>query len=217
GAATLGGTFAATLAQGFGLTSGDVYTVMSFPSHMGSFASVMGTNLGLSPSLTNTMFTLTALGTQPDLSPTAVNIVTPSAQPGDQVTITYAVKNGGGIPATGSWDDSVYLSTSPFVAPNSVLLGTVHHTGDLAAQATYSETLKAPLPPLLPGAYRVVVVADSRNLVPDSNRSNNTAASTGSLTVMIPLLTLGARVSSHIANGQDVYYHLVLAPNANAT
>ena len=217
GAAALAGSFNPTLAAGFGLTSGDTYTVMSFPSHTGSFSTITGSELGLRGDLSSTSLTLTAQGTQSDLSPTTVTIATPTAKPGDPVTANFTVKNLGGVPANGSWDDAVYLSPSPFIEPNSVLLGKVHHTGDLASQTSYNGTLTAPLPPLLPGGYRALVVADSGQVVPDANRDNNTGVSSGTIAVSIPLLSAGTPVSDRIANGQDLYYHMVLSPGAAVT
>src|SRR5262249_25515679 len=121
GAAALAGTFNPTLAAGFGLTSSDSYTVMSFTSHTGSFSTITGSNLGLHADLNPTTLTLTALGTQSDLSTTAVTTVTPTARPGQPVSVNFTVKNLGGVSATGSWDDSVYLSPNAFLGPNSVL------------------------------------------------------------------------------------------------
>src|ERR1051326_2758607 len=62
GAAALAGSFNPTLAAGFGLTSGDTYTVMSFPSHTGSFSTITGSELGLHGDLSSTSLTLTAQG-----------------------------------------------------------------------------------------------------------------------------------------------------------
>jgi RHS repeat-associated protein len=217
GAASLGGTFNGTLATGFGLTSGDSYTVMTFPSHTGSFSTIGGSNLGLHADLSSTALTLTAMGSQSDLSTTSVAIVTPTAKPGQPVTVNFTVKNLGGVAATGNWDDSVYLSPSSFIEPSSVFLGKVHHTGDIASQSSYDGTLTAPLPPLLSGGYRVLVIADSGGVVPDSNRDNNTGVSTGTIAVLIPLLSVGAPISDKIINGQDLYYHLVLSPGADIT
>ena len=69
------------------------------------------------------------------------------------------------------------------------LLGRVHHIGDVAGQGSYTETLTAPLPNLIDAGYHVVVVVDSRGLVSDSDRSNNTGISSNAFHVSVPLLT----------------------------
>jgi RHS repeat-associated protein len=215
GNTALAGTFSAALINGFGLTSGDTYTVMRFPSHAGSFATTA--TPGFHADLTNVALTVTAIGGQTDLSTTMVSIPTPTATPGQQVSIAYTVKNLGTAPATGDWYDAVYLSTSPFLGPNAVLLGNVHHTGDVAGLASYNETLAAPLPPTLPGAYYALVLADSRNLIPDANRANNLGVSSGTLAASISALVLGTSLTDTIVNNQDLYYHLVLPPGADVS
>jgi YD repeat-containing protein len=54
----------------------------------------------------------------------------------------------------------------------------------------------------------VIVVADSRKQVPDTDRTNNTVASADLLSVSVPVLVLDQTVSGTIANGQDVYYRV---------
>jgi RHS repeat-associated protein len=215
--AALGGSLNVALVNGFGLTSGDKYTSMTFPSHSGSFARITGTSAGLRADLTATALTLTAQGSESDLAPTSITIVTPTVKPGQPSTVNYAVKNMGGTTAKGDWYDAVYLSSSPFVTPDAVLLGTVHHVGDVAEQSSYTGTLTAAEPPILPGGYRVLVVTDSTRRVADVNRDNNTLASTGTLVVSIPMLGLGRALADKIANGQDLFYHLVLPPGADVT
>jgi RHS repeat-associated protein len=221
GSVTLNGTFDATLVNGFGVTSGDSYTVMNFASHAGTFSTIAGLTSGrfslLSANLTSTTLTLSTTQTESDLAMGAISIVTPSAKPGQNVSISYTVNNLGSVPATGDWFDSVFLSTSQFIDSTAVRLGDVHHTGDVAAGGSYTATLQAPLPPLLARGYYAIAVADSRGLVPDANRNNNTGTSTGTLAVSIPLLSLGTPLTDMIANAQDSYYHLVLPPAADVT
>ena len=218
GNAALGGTLNVALVNGFGPTAGDVYPVLSFASHSGAFATINGLNAGSVPlfraDLLATSLTLTTLAGESDLAMNAVNIVTATAKPGQNVTIGYTVKNLGGIAASGDWDDAVYLSATPFIDASAVLLGTVHHTGGVAASGSYSQTLTAPLPPLLPRGYRAIVTADSRKVVPDTDRSNNTAASSGTLGVTIPVLGLGTPLTDTIAANKDSYYHLIVPPGA---
>ena len=221
GNAALNGTLNVALVNGFGPTAGDVYPILTFASHSGAFATINGLNAGSVPlfraDVLATSLTLTTLAGESDLAMKTVNIVTASAKPGQNVTIGYTVNNLGGIAASGDWDDAVYLSATPFIDASAVLLGTVHHVGGVAASGSYSQSLTAPLPPLLPRGYRAIVTADSRKLVPDTDRSNNTAASSGTLGVTIPLLGLGTPLTDAIAASKDSYYHLIVPPGADVT
>src|SRR5260370_1126621 len=93
--------------------------------------------------------------------------------PGVSASITYSVENQGDATAAGPWYDSLYLSTDATLDPSDVLIGRVHHLGNVAGHTSYTETLTTPLPAVAPGTYHVIVVADSRGLVPDVNRANN--------------------------------------------
>jgi YD repeat-containing protein len=221
GSASLAGTFNAVLTGGFGPQLGNNYTVVSFGSETGAFATINGLKLVqfqlFSANLKPNSFELDTVSTTSDLATTAVNVVTPSVTPGQNATVSYTVANQGGFAATGDWYDSVYLTTDVRLTPTAVLLGRVHHVGDVAPLSSYSETLTAPLPALVGGSYHVIVLADSRGLIPDANRANNAAPSATTLQVTIPALQIGTPVTSTIANGQDIYYHLIVAPGADLT
>src|SRR5262249_26232079 len=104
--------------------------------------------------------------------------VAANANAGHNLTVTYQVDNESSNAATGSWTDSVYLSAGPTLNSAAVLLGRVQHTGGLAADGQYSGTLSAPIPGLVPDNYYVIVLADSRGVVPELNRTSTELAST---------------------------------------
>ena len=89
-----------------------------------------------------------------------------------------------------------------------MLLGQVTHSGAVSAGGSYQETVTDPLPAVLPGQYFVIVQADSGRAVPDTNRGNNSLASSAAIPVSVPALTLGTPVSGTIASGQDLYFEL---------
>jgi RHS repeat-associated protein len=131
---------------------------------------------------------------------------------GGNIAIDYVVHNLGSAPEDGNWIDSLYLSTDGLLDASDPLIGRVEHVGQVGAHASYGGTLSARLPGVNEGDYRVLVLADSRRLTPDTNRVNNLAASTGSLHVTAPLLPLGGTVSGTIADGQDLYFRLDVPP-----
>ena len=95
--------------------------------------------------------------------------------PGQTGAITWNVTDKGAT-AAGDWTDSVYLSTDGTVNAGDLLLGRVIHTGGLAGGASYTGSLTATFPAAA-GTYEVVVVTDSTDAVPDTNRANNVGAS----------------------------------------
>src|SRR5262249_48795845 len=94
------------------------------------------------------------------------------------------------------------------------LLGRVNHTGAVNGNSSYTDTLAAALPGVI-GPYHVIVLSDSRGLVPDVSRTNNTAVSSSVITVDVPALVLGQPTSNSLTSGQDLYYRLDVPAGAD--
>jgi RHS repeat-associated protein/uncharacterized repeat protein (TIGR01451 family) len=210
GAATLGGTFNLALQNGVTPVRNGFYPVMTFASGSGAFATVTGLGLSLTEQVTPTSLDLqSSTGT-----PVNLQLNTPSAPTtattGQQITVTWQVKNAGGNAASGAWQDSVYLSATQAITSSSILLGSVAHADGLAAGASYKGSLTAAMPALTPGDYYIIVQADSLDQMLVTNRAADTlAAGTGQLAVSVPSLTLGTPASgSFTAANQDQYYQL---------
>jgi RHS repeat-associated protein len=222
GNAALAGALNVSLVNGFGATAGQIFPVMSFAGSSGAFDTITGLTFGkfalFTAQLNPTSLVLTSETTTADLAFDSFAPTFPTtATLGDSTAITYTVKNLSATPATGDWYDSVYLSRDGTLDPGDALLGRVHHVGDVAGLSSYTETLTAPLPALADGGYHVIVLADSRGLVPDPNRPNNTGVSSATIAVTVPVLTLGTPLTGTIANGQDLYYRLLLPPGQDVT
>ena len=76
------------------------------------------------------------------------------------------MQNKSGVAAVGSWQDALYLSTDPTYDASDALLGTLTHTGNVAAGGSYTATLTAAVPGVNPGPYYVIVRTDIRNALP---------------------------------------------------
>ncbi|KEF42131.1 MAG: hypothetical protein ER33_07850 [Cyanobium sp. CACIAM 14] len=219
GNAALDGTFAATLASGYGPTSGDRFVVARFGSHSGAFATVSlpaaAAGALFSSNLAPGSFALTAQATAADLAVGAITLPTSTLAPGKTTNLDVRVDNLGGLPATGTWTDSLYLSADTTLDPSDTLLARVTHSGDVAGGASYHDTVSAPLPALADGAYHVIVIADSRGQVSDASRANNQLATSGTVAVHVPLLQIGQPATGQLADSGDVWYHLVVPPGAN--
>ena len=220
GTASLGGTLDINLVNGFGPAAGQTFQVLDYASATGAFDTINGLKVGFKPLFTldqgATGLVLTSVANASDLAFGDVTLPA-TGGPGQSLMVTYTVSNLQDTAATGDWFDSVYLSSSPVMDSTALLLGRVHHVGDVAGHGSYTGTLTAPVPNLRAGNYHAFVLVDSRGSIPDLNRANNTGVSSGVVTVSVPLLTIGTPVTDTIAAGQDVYYRLVVPPGQDIT
>ena len=133
GSATLDGTFNLALVGGFTPSGGQSFSVMTFGSESGTFSTVTGLGTSFTQSLTPTALQLVStLTNSTDLA--AGNVTGPTtAIAGQPVTVTWQVTNNSSLPASGNWQDSVYLSSTPTITSNSLYLGAAVHNGGLAA------------------------------------------------------------------------------------
>jgi RHS repeat-associated protein len=150
-----------------------------------------------------------------DLAVTSVGA--PSAgQPGQTVTVNWTVGNQGNLDAGGGWQDAVYLSQDQVLGPSDILLSLAPHSGGLSAGVSYPGTADVVLPGVLPGDYYLLVQTDRRGQVPESDRNNDVLASTGTITLTVPTLTLDVPLADQFtAPGQFRYYQI--APPAGQT
>ena len=117
---------------------------------------------------TGIALTLPAL---PDLAVTSV-VAPKTGQPGETTAISFTVENRGRAPATISWSDSVYLTTSGTTV-GARLLATLVRPTALAMGASYTVSRNFVLPEIADGDYRVLVVSDVTGAVFESNLEAN--------------------------------------------
>ncbi len=113
----------------------------------------------------------------PDLQVSQV-IAPPQAFSGQPLTLTWTVKNSGTVAASASsWTDQILVSMNGKLDPASVVIGTVTHTGTLAAGGSYTATATANLPVGVAGTATFFVVTDTGNQVYEGAlRANNTGS-----------------------------------------
>ncbi len=219
GTATFDGTLNVTLLNGFAPDLEQTFDVLNFGASAGSFAVFNSPRINGAPafvtSFTPARLDLVGATSAADLAVGDISLTPTTGTTGQDLTVNYTVNNPGTVTATGSWTDSVYLSTDTTLSADDILLGRVTHSGDVAGLSGYSGALTAPLPGVIDGTYHVIIVADSRLQVPDVNRANNTRTAPTPLIVRAPLLTLGVPVSGVIADGQDLFYRLNVPPGGS--
>ena len=125
---------------------------------------------------------------------------------GQSATISYTVSNNGQNAAIGSWYDAVYISADATWDVNDAVFGRVLHSGDVQSLGSYSESLTATLPGVLPGSYHVIIRSDIRNQIAESNEQNNLKATLDKFALDVTALTIGTASTGTIAQGQFVYY-----------
>ncbi len=223
GSATLDGTLALSLIDGFGPATGQSFQVMTFADHTGTFSTVTGLSQGRFPLFSlavnpaNVELSALANGTDLAFDSYKSDAFPANAMPGQNISLTYTVRNLSQPAADGAWIDSVYLSRDGILDPTDVLLTRVEHIGGVAGLGSYTETATAPLPALIDANYRVIIVADSRGLVSDADRRNNSGVSAQAMSVSVPLLTLGTPLNGSISPGQDLYFRVLVTPGADVT
>ncbi len=140
-----------------------------------------------------------------------------AAMEGDTITVNWSEKNLGTAVATGTWHDAIYLSADPVWSADDVLLDEVLHDGNLGPNQSYSTSADVKIPGLLPGSYYLLVRANSDNAVFEgSNQTNNVTASTGTIALDVPTLSVGTPVTGHLdASGDTYVYKLIAAPGSD--
>lgn len=132
-----------------------------------------------------------------------------SGIPGQQATIAYTVTNQGANAAEGSWTDSLYLSSNGSWDINDRLIGRITKSNtSLASGASYSESLQAPLPGVVPGEYQIIIRSDILNSVAESDESNNIGVSLDKSDVDFAELILGQASSGILQQGGAAYYKI---------
>lgn len=142
--------------------------------------------------------------------------VAASSAPGDLLRVDFTVTNVGVNTAPGGWSEAVYLSPVPGWSPEAVALGRVYRAPALGVGASFSNTLNARVPGLLPGPYYVLVRADVFNNILESDESNNLAASTTTVAIDAAVLALGVSADFPLAANQAVYRRLTLEQAGDA-
>jgi len=147
-----------------------------------------------------------------DLTVTSVAVPT-SATPGKPATFTWTVANQGSNSASGTWSDSVYVSTNQTWDINAFQVGKVSHTGPLQPGESYTASLTATVPGVVSGQYYAIVRADILNNVRESDENNNTGVSAQTVPVDVTELTLGQAYPSQLNQGTEDYYKVNVPSN----
>ncbi|MBX9652516.1 carboxypeptidase regulatory-like domain-containing protein, partial [bacterium] len=131
-----------------------------------------------------------------------------NATPGAQATIVYTVNNNINLAVPGGWTDAIYLSQDDVWDSSDTLFGRVQRPFDLAAGASYTENIVAPLPILAPGSYHIIIRTDVLNNVVETVDSNNIGVSLDVAAVDAVALTLGVERTDLLLEGGFILYRV---------
>ena len=117
----------------------------------------------------------------PDLVVDSVTPAVGAANFGQQVEVTYEVRDAGAVGTVNSWSDKVYLSAATTLDGSETLLGTFSAAAyaPLGAGGTYSATVGVTIPvagDLADGTYYLIVETDANGDEPEGDETNNATA-----------------------------------------
>jgi subtilase family serine protease len=114
-----------------------------------------------------------------------------TSPPDPTLQIVYAVTNAGPGAATAVsyWDNSIYLSTSPSLNSNAVLMGVFAETNPIAPGEVSWQTNQVQVPVHQSGSYYLIVSLDPSGDLAETNKTNNILAAPVTFYVQQPDLT----------------------------
>ncbi len=147
-----------------------------------------------------------------------------NAIPGEEITISWTLKNIGENRATGRLRDAVYISADTLFQVEDPVFGVLTHHIDLPPDSSMQMSMKVnlaklfradaegnlteELPGLTPGKYHALVRTDIRRNIRESNTANNTLASAEVMDTDVPELRLGVPVVGTLTEGKKLYYRV---------
>ncbi|MEX2564679.1 MAG: CARDB domain-containing protein [Cyclobacteriaceae bacterium] len=127
---------------------------------------------------------------------------------GDPVTVSYQLQNIGENMANGLTSEAVYFSLDSLLDVTDIRLGVVDGNIQLGPMAETTRTLTSFANNLSPGSYHVLVQADIKNNINETNKENNLSQRLGRIEVVVPQLILGVERVDSLANGLRKYYRI---------
>lgn len=119
----------------------------------------------------------TVLGGGADLVIRNLALSSPSASAGESLAVTYDIRNLGTTPVAAGYRESLYLSSNASLGASDILLNTSHNHSQVGAGGTHPGSLSVTIPSgASPGAYFLLVEADTDATVSETNESNNLSA-----------------------------------------
>lgn len=131
---------------------------------------------------------------------------------GEEMTVSWQLRNIGANPAEGRVRNAVYLSTDADWSSDDVMLGYANVDINIAANQQQACSLSGSLTGIAEGNYYVIVKANILNALNESSYENNICVSLLTTEVGFPLLAIGEQVDRSMTSDQYIYYKLQVGP-----
>ncbi|MBX9652245.1 carboxypeptidase regulatory-like domain-containing protein, partial [bacterium] len=207
-----------------GLASGNSYSVnnsFNLPAGLsGSFYVFVVTDSGkvvyergMEDDNTAFQSTSTEISLTAPVDLTVGNIVLPSSgTSGLPLTIQYDVTNSSTSTAYAGWEDIIYLSSDNTWSLDDIIIGKVTHTSDLLAGQSAAQSATFDLPIVLPGSYQVIIRTDVRNIVVETDETNNVGTSSAALPVSAEELFVGEDKPITLSTSESRLFQFTATP-----
>ncbi|MCK5827304.1 PD40 domain-containing protein [Candidatus Bipolaricaulota bacterium] len=109
---------------------------------------------------------------QPDLTVSSVNLSASSANPGDNVSVTFTVQNNGG-PISGVFENRLFFSTTRYGGQGGQNITWGEPPMSLDGSTSQTKRVSITIPPLSPGNWYIGVYTDCDGTIDETNENNN--------------------------------------------
>ena len=131
---------------------------------------------------------------------------------GEDMTVSWQLRNIGSNPAVGRVRNAVYLSTDTEWSSDDRMLGYVDININITSNGQQACSLTGTLTGVVEGNYYVIVKANILNALNESSYENNICVSLLTTEVSFPLLVIGEEVDRTMAADQYIYYKMEVGP-----
>ena len=142
---------------------------------------------------------VTSCGAFKDIVITSLRVSPDNVVPGEEISVSWNVKNDGTDTITGSYKEDVYLSKDATLDVSDIKLGTSdEHTTDLSSGSVLAGSISAKIPKdTTEGTLIILVQGDAGDNIPESNEPNNVSVTKirveGDSTEPTPKLTVTSK------------------------
>ncbi|MEZ4804768.1 MAG: CARDB domain-containing protein [Bacteroidia bacterium] len=133
---------------------------------------------------------------------------------GGQITVNYEVKNTGSNPISGYRTDNVYISEDSLFDSEDILFASRTDFANLIPKTSKNLQVSGSLNSIKTGDYYMIVFADVKDNINETDNSNNTLAS-GVISVSIPELPLDVLTPDSLFDNKNLYYQLIIPDSLN--
>ena len=131
---------------------------------------------------------------------------------GEEMTISWQLRNIGMNPSVGRIRNAVYLSTDAAWSSDDIMLGYANTDINIIPNDQQPCSLSGMLTSVPEGSYYVIVKVNILNALNETSYENNICVSMLTMEVGYPILAIGEQVDRNLATNQYIYYKLQVGP-----